>query len=340
MARVWYLSRATGRHDQRWTSVLSEAGHTVTAWHLADGVTAELLRRRAAGAAPDLVVAGPLSDALPVAIEADVAPTLAMCWGFDVLLETDDPDVGAAVRRALPRAAGVHVDCADMARRTAALGADPAGISVAPWGIDVELFSPGPAVPGLRERAGFNAEDVVVLSTRAWEPPYGVDVLLEGFARARSRDPRLVLAWGGSGSLAPALRGQVAALDLGGAVVELGVLPPVALRDWLRSSDVYASAAHSDGSSLSLLEALACGVPAVVTDLPSNREWVTDEVRGRVFRDGDPEALAAALVAVAAGPSAADAVARRRAVVLDQGDWRRNRAVFSAAVDRAMAGAA
>ncbi|TLN01105.1 glycosyltransferase, partial [bacterium] len=60
-----------------------------------------------------------------------------------------------------------------------------------------------------------------------------------------------------------------------------------------RSADVYVSASHSDGSSVSLMEALACGKPALVSDIPGNREWIQTGVQGWLFKDGDASELAA-----------------------------------------------
>ena len=57
-------------------------------------------------------------------------------------------------------------------------------------------------------------------------------------------------------------------------------------------ADLYISASHVDGSSVSLMEALACGLPCVVSDIPANKEWVTDGVNGWIFPDGDVDALA------------------------------------------------
>ena len=59
-----------------------------------------------------------------------------------------------------------------------------------------------------------------------------------------------------------------------------------------RSADLYLSASHSDGSSVSLMEALACGRPVLVSDIPGNREWIENSPAGWLFPDGDDAALA------------------------------------------------
>jgi len=57
-------------------------------------------------------------------------------------------------------------------------------------------------------------------------------------------------------------------------------------------TDLYISPSHVDGSSVSLMEALASGLLCLVSDIPGNREWIKDGVNGWLFRDGDVDDLA------------------------------------------------
>ena len=61
---------------------------------------------------------------------------------------------------------------------------------------------------------------------------------------------------------------------------------------WYHKADLYISPSHIDGSSVSLMEALACGLPALVSDIPANREWVSEGVNGWLFPDGNADILA------------------------------------------------
>ena len=337
MAHLRWLSRTAGAHDRRWVEALGRAGHRVTPLLTAEG--ADGLRRRAVGDPVDLVLAGPLTDALPLAVEVAAAPVVGMAWAFDLMAEMADPEVAARTRAALAATRWVHVDAGHLRRCLVEEGFPGNRVSVAPWGIDVDRFTPGEPSAALRASAGAGAEDVVVLTTRSWEPVYAVDVVLEGFARAWQQDRRLRLAWAGDGSQREQLRAAVRGSDGAAAVVELGRLGPGELQAWLRSCDVYVSAARTDGSSLSLLEALACGVPALVTDLPTNAEWVDDPLVGRRSAPDDPAALCDALLDLAAArPRLPAGVARRRALVLERGDWRVNQQVLLAAVARVLEG--
>jgi len=64
------------------------------------------------------------------------------------------------------------------------------------------------------------------------------------------------------------------------------------LADYYRAADLYISASHTDGSSVSLMEALACGIPAAVSDIAGNLEWVTPGEQGWVFHVNDVDGLA------------------------------------------------
>ena len=61
---------------------------------------------------------------------------------------------------------------------------------------------------------------------------------------------------------------------------------------WYHMADLYVSPSHVDGSSVTLMEDLASGLPCLVSDIPGNREWIQDGANGWLFRDGDVNDLA------------------------------------------------
>jgi glycosyltransferase involved in cell wall biosynthesis len=177
-----------------------------------------------------------------------------------------------------------------------------------PWGIDLDHFSP--RVNSTTAPEGDNQVregTFTLLSTRSWEPIYGVDIIVQAYIQVSQTQPGIRLVMLGNGSLATDLRQRF--LDAGlypspanlnsakdARVIFPGQVGFSNLPESYRSSDLYLSASHSDGTSISLLEAMACGLPVLVSDIPGNREWVVPGVNGWLFTDRNPSALASAIL--------------------------------------------
>jgi L-malate glycosyltransferase len=91
----------------------------------------------------------------------------------------------------------------------------------------------------------------------------------------------------GEGQTRSHLEKVVKQLGLNSHVKFLGYVPTVNLPDRLREAEVYVSAYLEDGVSMSLLEAMACGLLPVVPDIEPNQIWIQDGVNGLLFRPGD-----------------------------------------------------
>ncbi len=288
---------------------------------------------------PDLVHAGPIQTAGLLTALSGFHPFVAVSWGSDLLRDADRSSLWRwATRYTLRRGDVLVGDCYPVREKAIALGMAPDRIVTFPWGVDIEQFSPpGSNVPGaptrapgavpdpsdLRARLGWE-DAFVLLSTRAWEPGYGVDELARAFVRAARARPELRLLLLGGGSLAPLLRQIFLQGDMLSRVHIGGQVSQLELPRYFRAADVYVSASHSDGTSISLLEALATGLPALVSDIPGNLEWVTPGEHGWTFPRGDIPALAAAMEKAAAAP-ALEAMGRAaRELAEARADWREN----------------
>ncbi len=276
---------------------------------------------------PDLVQAGPVQSCGFMTAVAGARPFLLMSWGSDVLVDADRDDLWRWMTHyTLERSDMVLCDC-DAVRAKVQQMRPYADDRFAqfPWGIDLKEFSPGPGKLRLHERPDWQ-DACVVLSTRSWEHIYGIDGLLKGFAKAFAKEPRLRLVLLGNGSLAGEVDRLIREHRLEHVVLRPGRTSQGEIRDYFRAVDLYVSCAHSDGTSISLLEALACGLPAIVTDCPGNREWVVPGKNGWLAPDNDPSALAR-LFLEGAG---LDANARRRISIANRkvaearADWDRN----------------
>jgi glycosyltransferase involved in cell wall biosynthesis len=273
---------------------------------------------------PDLIHAGPVQSAALLAASAGFRPLVTMSWGSDLLRDVEvNSWMRWAAKYTLARTTVLFGDCQAVINKAVSLGFPSERCVLFPWGVDLRQFNPGKAVD-FRERHGWR-DAFVVLSVRSWEPLYGVDVLVRGFALAAEKLPALRLLMLGSGSQAAQLNAIFKDNGVLDRVVFAGQVGQEDLPLYFQASDLYVSASHSDGSSVSLMEALACGLPALVSDIPGNREWVTPGQEGWIFPDGDDRALADAILqAFEERGQLAEIGAAARKLAEQRADWPRN----------------
>ena len=156
-----------------------------------------------------------------------------------------------------------------------------------------------------------------------------MDVLARAFVKvARQReDVRLLLLSGGSQGVV------IRRILQNGGVEEYvtfgGQISQTDLPRWYHMADLYISPSHVDGSSVSLMEALACGLPCLVSDIPANQEWVIEGENGWLFRDGDADHLAEKILAAMNQREKLPGVgksARKSAEM--RADWKKNAAAL------------
>lgn len=99
----------------------------------------------------------------------------------------------------------------------------------------------------------------------------------------------------GADNMEAQLRRQVSQLGLKGHVHFLGSMKPEELKWPLSAADLFVLATRREGWANVLLEAMACGLPVVTTDVDGNPEVVCHEYLGRIVSFGDKEALRAAI---------------------------------------------
>jgi glycosyltransferase involved in cell wall biosynthesis len=192
---------------------------------------------------------------------------------------------------------------------------------------------PRAQVPG---SAGvINRKSFTLFCNRAWEPRYGVDVLAKAFVKVaqQRKDVSLLLLAGGSQAQ------TIRQILMNGGVMERvqfgGQVSQTDLPRWYHIADLFISPSHVDGSSVSLMEALACGLPALVSDIPANQEWVREGINGWLFPDGDAQALAAKVLAVLAQRKKLPQIGRAaRRSAEERADWKKNFRVLLEAYER------
>jgi glycosyltransferase involved in cell wall biosynthesis len=189
-----------------------------------------------------------------------------------------------------------------------------------PKGVDAQLFRPdGPAS---RAALGLDGRRVVV-SVGRFVPMKNMALLVEAAALLRQSCPALHVLLVGEGPEQEALRQQVARLGLTGTVTFTGYVPQEDMARFYRAADVFALGSAFDNSPNVVLEAMACGLPIVATDVGGVSEYVVPGRGGDLVPAGNAVRLAHALgewLRDAARSRAAGAFNRQR--VLDRFSWR------------------
>ena len=149
--------------------------------------------------------------------------------------------------------------------------------------------------------------------------------LAKAFVKVAQTNPDVNLILLGGGSQGANIR---RILMNGGVMERVHFGGQVGQRDlprWYHMADIYISPSHVDGSSVSLLEALACGMPCLVSDIAGNKEWVEEGVNGWLFRDGDVDDLAEKiLLAIKSKRSWGRIGKAARKVAEERADWKKN----------------
>lgn len=174
------------------------------------------------------------------------------------------------------------------------LGLTPGKVSTILNALDLEPFQqPGPDVKDLRAELGLNPEALVVGSVGRLAPLKDFPSLVRWLGELSKTFPRAQLVIIGEGEERPALEHLIAGLNLRDKVALPGFradIPRV-----LRALDIFAFPSLSEGLSIALLEAMAAGLPCVVTDVGGNAEAVVEGETGFVVPPGDSSGFKAAL---------------------------------------------
>lgn len=348
--RILYFSLGYSTHDYRFLKAISDHGHEVHfvqlegnrrhvedrpvpenvkqviwkggrksfRWRDLPAITLDF-RRLIREIQPDLIHAGPIQTCAWIAVLSGFRPVLTMSWGFDLM---DDVHKGRiwefATRYTLKRSAFFVSDANVTRDKAVEYGMDPNKTLVFPWGVDLQHFN-----VQTPERSDVPA--FTLFCNRSWEPRYGVDVLARAFVNVarQKEDVGLILLGGGSqGHVIRSILQKGNVLD---RVTFGGQVSQTDLPRWYHMADLYISPSHVDGSSVSLMEALACGIPCLVSDIPANQEWVFENENGWLFRDGSVEDLASKIMAAIDRRGDLQKIGQAgRRIAESRADWQKN----------------
>ncbi len=209
-----------------------------------------------------------------------------------------EPSGGWLTRRALRRLDWfLAVSAVTKTRFTAWSGVAPGRGVIVPNAVDLVAFTPGPRAAELVARYGLAGRRVVMSLGRleASERYKGFDELLEALPRLRQAHPDLLYLICGDGNDRARLAVKAAALGLAGHVVFAGYIAEAEKADHYRLADCFVLAGSGEGFGIVLLEAMACGIPAVASCLDGSAEAVGEGALGIVVNPREPDSLVAGI---------------------------------------------
>jgi L-malate glycosyltransferase len=197
------------------------------------------------------------------------------------------------------------------------LGAPRSMIDTFPRGVRPELFVPNPQTAA--------AGGHTLITTRSLEPEYKQADIIHAVHKLIAVIPDLKYEIAGEGRHRGHLEQIVQQLRLNSHVSFLGYVPNVNLPNRLREADVYVSAYLEDGVSMSLLEAMACGLLPVVPDTEPNHAWIQDGVNGLLFHTDDHASLVKKLHEALTSPSLRHSAREHNVkLIRDKVNWHTN----------------
>lgn len=208
------------------------------------------------------------------------------------------PGLAERALKAIKSAARVFSVSESLKKLAIQHGADPASIEVVGNGVDIDRFKP---VNRQMARAALRIAPhaKVIVSVGGLVPRKGFHRVIEVLPKLKIAHPDLkFLIVGGpspEGNNRLQLERLVDELGLKDYVTFFGPVQPDQLPALLSAADVFVLATSNEGWANVFLEAMACGLPVVTTDVGGNREVIIDDTLGFITPLGDPEALADAI---------------------------------------------
>ncbi|MBY0578924.1 MAG: glycosyltransferase family 4 protein [Burkholderiales bacterium] len=236
------------------------------------------------------------------------AAFIARQLGKPVVITARGTDINLIPQYNIPRkmilwaanqAAGLITVSAALKDELAGLGVDPGKITVLRNGVDTGFFQP---TMRMATREALGVSGPLLLSVGNLIPSKGHDLVIK--AASLLDGVHLVII--GEGPESASLQALASGLGLAGRTSFLGNLPQEELRRYYSASDALILASSREGWANVLLEAMACGTPAVATRVGGTPEVVNCREAGELIVERTPEAIAAGIANLLANPPGRD----------------------------------
>ena len=223
-------------------------------------------------------------------------PFVVTAWGYDIFgVPKKSKFMKLLTENVLKHADLITCDGKNIEFEMFKLGADPRKIKLILFGTDTEKFKPNNVI--------FKDNPCTIISLRSLEPIYNVETLIRAVPEVLNKFPETKFIVCGKGSEENRLREIAKELKVTDNIYFIGSVENKELPYYINTSSIYVSTSLADaGLSASTAEAMACGLPAIVTDFGVNKEWVKDGVNGFLFPMKDSKTLAEKIIYLLENP--------------------------------------
>jgi glycosyltransferase involved in cell wall biosynthesis len=159
-----------------------------------------------------------------------------------------------------------------------------------------------------RKRLGIRADEILIITLARLAPQKGIDILLKAARKLLDQGHHFRWIVAGEGPLRNDVADKIASSGLTGYVQLAGFQQDV--RPYLQAADIFVLSSLREGLPLSILEAMASGLPCVVTNVGGNAEAVRHRHEGIVVSPGSVEELAEAIAHLLHNPDERERMSR------------------------------
>jgi glycosyltransferase involved in cell wall biosynthesis len=237
---------------------------------------------------PDILIGYRINSYGLMAAMTGFHPLVLVAQGTDLFYPVDSNMQSVFLRYAVRKADLLQTWATHMGNKLIEYGADKNKMIVLPKGVDTDIFR-----PLYKQRTD---ESFTLISTRQLRKTYNHDQVLNALPTVLEKIPHLQYLICGEGEYRSELEKLCTKLGIENHVRFIGRVKHNMLPNYIGSSDIYISMQSTDGVSSSLLEAMACGVFPIVTNIEANRMWVKDGMNGFLVPVNDQISLAKKII--------------------------------------------
>ena len=282
-----------------------------------------------------LVLSGPLDTVSRHIAQGDFRH-VGISWATDLMVGAGSShQLAGQIEDAVASMDVVVTDNYAAENALVAMGVAPERIVRVPWGPEPpEALESTTAGSGLRKRLGVPADSHIILYPRALEPLYDPLVFVEAFSGLVRDYPSVCAVVVESGSLVPSVKKAVTEAGLEDRVVWAPTLSSAEFHALITESAVVVLTPQTDGTSVTLMEAMSLGTPVVTSHTSGSGEWVMDGVTGWSFPVGSAEALRVAMSRRfgASNAEVSSITQRAKRLVDSRAGWSTSSAILSKAL--------